>query len=285
MEPARTPHPADPAVGLHADVIGRGNRIVMAHGFTQTGRLWGSLDSMLAADHEVMRVDMPGHGRSSRILADLTQGARLLGTTGGEAVYLGYSMGARFCLHLAVSQPELVRSLVLISGTAAIEDADHRAARRVQDEALADQLDPPHASEETGAEQPVDADQARIDDFLQAWLANPLFGRVPETANGLPERRSNTGPGLASSLRLAGTGTQHSLWTRIGRLSMPVLIVTGDQDVKFTEVGRRMAAAIGGNATHIIIRRCGHSPHLQRPAWVAEAVRSHLRRPDTAAAR
>ncbi len=49
-------------------------------------------------------------------------GAHLLGAAGGTAAtYLGYSMGARFCLHLALARPDLVRRLVLISGTAGIE--------------------------------------------------------------------------------------------------------------------------------------------------------------------
>lgn len=286
MEPARAidpTHPSGPAGpggGLHADVIGSGSRLVMAHGFTQTRRVWGSLDAMLATDHQVMRVDMPGHGRSSRIRADLPEGARLLGATGGEAAYIGYSMGARYCLHLAISQPELVHSLVLISGTPGIDDAGERAARRTQDEALADRLDPFPGSEGTpNGGGSSGSDQARIDIFLQQWLQNPLFGTIPEEANGLAERRSNTGPGLASSLRLAGTGTQYSLWSRIGRLGMPVLIVTGDRDVKFTDLGRRMAAAIGGNATHVVTESCAHSPHLQRPEQVAEVIRTHLHRP------
>ena len=91
----------------------------MAHGFTQTGGVWGSLDRRLATDHEVVRVDMPGHGGSADVHADLPHGAALLGAAGGRATYLGYSMGARFCLHLALDQPGLVESLVLISGTAA----------------------------------------------------------------------------------------------------------------------------------------------------------------------
>jgi 2-succinyl-6-hydroxy-2,4-cyclohexadiene-1-carboxylate synthase len=208
-----------------------------------------------------------------------------LGATGGEADYLGYSMGARFCLHLAILQPELVRSLVLISGTAGIDDAGQRAARRARDEALADRLDPPPGSTEPDSWRRRGSDQDRVDVFLERWLANPMFGAVADTANGLPERRSNTGPGLASSLRMAGTGTQLPLWTRIGRLAMPVLIVTGDQDVPFTDIGRRMAETIGENATHAVIGGCAHSPHLQQPDRVADVIARHLERAAVSAGR
>jgi 2-succinyl-6-hydroxy-2,4-cyclohexadiene-1-carboxylate synthase len=272
MNPTQTSHMV--GVSLHAEVMGNGPRTVMAHGFTQTCRVWGSMDSILATDHELMLVDMPGHGGSAHVLADLTEGAHLLGALGGNAAYLGYSMGARFCLHLALTQPELVSSLVLISGTAGIDDPDDRAARRAQDEGLADQLDPPLPG--GGGADSSGGGQARLDSFLRRWLDNPLLSGAPTETDGFAERRRNTGPGLASSLRLAGTGTQLPLWAQLNRLTMPVLILTGEHDDKFTGLGRRMADAIGENATHVVIAGVGHSPHLQQPALVAEQISAHL---------
>src|SRR3546814_15346533 len=118
---------------LQAERDGAGPPIVLVHGFTQTGRCWGPEAEDLARDHEVIRVDAPGHGRSADVLAGLRTGGRLIADQGGRATYLGYSMGARFCLHVALTNPELVAGLVLIGGTAGIEDPDARAARRAQD--------------------------------------------------------------------------------------------------------------------------------------------------------
>ena len=117
-------------------------RLVLAHGFTQTGRVWGRIGRRPGRRPQLVPVDLPGHGRSSDIHADLVAGALLLGDAGGAADYLGYSMGARFCLHLALARPGLVRRLVLVSGTAGIDDAGERAERRRTDEALAERLDP-----------------------------------------------------------------------------------------------------------------------------------------------
>ena len=238
----------------------------MAHGFTQTGRVWGSMDRDLARDHEVVLVDMPGHASSSAVTADLEDGSLLLGETGGRAAYLGYSMGARYCLHLALARPALVGDLVLISGTAGIDGAGARRARRRADEVLADELDPP------GGRSPA----TPVDVFLRRWLAAPLFAGIDNEAGGLDERLRNTGPGLASSLRLAGTGTQRPLWGQLGRLTMPVLVITGEDDDKFTALGRRLVAGIGPNATHAAVAGTGHAPHLQRPHEVAGLVRRHL---------
>jgi 2-succinyl-6-hydroxy-2,4-cyclohexadiene-1-carboxylate synthase len=262
-----TPPPAAPLVRtLHHRTDGGGARLVLAHGFTQTSRVWGSIDADLARDHEVVAVDMPGHGASSEVASTLVDGALLLGGVGGRAHYLGYSMGARFCLHLALARPDLVDSLVLISGTAGIEDEGERRARRRSDAELADRLDPDRPG---AAIVPVEA-------FLREWMANPIFEGVTAEAGGLEERRANTGRGLASSLRLAGTGSQLPLWKLLGRLEMPVLIVTGGDDEKFSTLGRRMAVAVGSNATLVEIGGTGHAPHLQRPEVVAGSVRRHV---------
>jgi 2-succinyl-6-hydroxy-2,4-cyclohexadiene-1-carboxylate synthase len=240
----------------------------MAHGFTQTGRVWGSMDGNLAQDHQVVRVDLPGHGASAPVAAGLEDGALLLGGVGGRATYLGYSMGARFCLHLALARPHLVSGLVLISGTAGIEDQAERRRRRASDDKLAEELDPIRTP---GPPLAVGA-------FVRRWLENPMFAGISESANGLDERLRNTGPGLASSLRLAGTGTQQPLWDSIGRLTMPVLIISGELDQKFSALGRRMAEIIGPTASRAVVPGAGHAPHLQRPDEVARLVRAHEHR-------
>jgi len=257
---------AAPGARLHAARRGDGPPIVLAHGFTQTHRIWGRLDAELAGGRTVVAVDLPGHGGSGAVRADLVAGAVLLGEVGGPADYLGYSMGARFCLRLAVDRPDLVRRLVLVSGTAGIDDADERAERRRADEALAERLDPVAGGE------PDDT----VAEFVDRWVANPMFGEVPAWANDVEERRTNSAAGLASSLRLAGTGTQEPLWDRLGGLTMPVLVVTGARDGKFTELGRRLTDSVGGPVTHVTIDHADHAPHLQRTADVAEAVSTFL---------
>jgi 2-succinyl-6-hydroxy-2,4-cyclohexadiene-1-carboxylate synthase len=255
-----------PTPVLHTETFGEGSRLVVAHGFTQSCRLWGGLADDLGVDHRLVLLDLPGHGGSSDVRADLVQGATLLGEAGGAADYLGYSMGARFCLHLALERPDLVRRLVLISGTAGIDDPDERAERRRADRALAEGLDPVDGGP------PVDT----VAEFIDRWVANPMFGDVPGAATDVDERKRNTAAGLASSLRLAGTGTQEPLWGRLGELRMPVLSVAGARDAKFTALGRRMVEAIGDNARHVEIGDTDHAPHLQRPHDVAAVVRAFL---------
>lgn len=247
------------AMPLYAERSGAGPRVVLVHGFTQTRRCWGLVADDLVADHEVVLVDAPGHGRSGEVLADLDAGALLVGEAGGAATYLGYSMGARACLHLALARPELVRGLVLLGGTAGIEDDGERRARREQDRRTAARLR-----------------QEGLDAFLDWWLAQPLFAGLPAARAQRAERLENTVEGLASSLELAGTGSQAPCWARLAELSIPVLVLAGADDAKFADLAERMAAAIGPNATVALVGGAGHAAHLERPDRFLAVLRPWL---------
>jgi 2-succinyl-6-hydroxy-2,4-cyclohexadiene-1-carboxylate synthase len=192
--------------------------------------------------------------------ADLPDAARRVGEVGGRATYLGYSMGGRILLHLAVLRPDLVERLVLIGATGGIDDADQRAARRRADEALAAHL------EDVGVEA-----------FLDEWLAQPLFAGLAPEAAARAERATNTVDGLAASLRRAGTGTQEPLWDRLHEIEVPVLVLAGVDDAKFSAVATRLGRSIGPSATVALVPRAGHSAHLECPADTASIVRRWLR--------
>jgi 2-succinyl-6-hydroxy-2,4-cyclohexadiene-1-carboxylate synthase len=250
---------------LHAETAGRGPRIVLVHGFTQSSRCWGPVLADLVADHEVCALDAPGHGRSSAVECDLPGAAARIGDTGGRATYLGYSMGGRFVLRLALDRPELVERLVLVGATAGIDDADERAERRRRDEALADRLL-----------------RDGVERFLDEWLAQPLFASLPDELAFRAERAGSTAEGLASSLRRAGTGAQEPVWDRLGGLGMPVLAVAGAHDHRFAATARRMADAIGPSAELAVVPGAGHAAHLEQPTAFLALLRAWLdRHPST----
>ncbi|MEX2293126.1 MAG: alpha/beta fold hydrolase [Acidimicrobiales bacterium] len=246
-------------MGLHAERDGQGPPIVLVHGFTQTRRCWGAVATDLAADHEVIRIDAPGHGRSAALAGDLQDGARLVGEAGATATYLGYSMGARLCLHVALATPSLVRGLVLIGGTAGIDDRQERATRRAQDGATADRVR-----------------REGVDAFVAGWLRQPLFASLPADAQFHAERLENTAEGLATSIELSGTGSQESLWDRLPELTMPVLLMVGELDLKFTAVAHRMATEIGAHAQVTVVAGAGHAAHLEQPRSVLALLRPWL---------
>jgi 2-succinyl-6-hydroxy-2,4-cyclohexadiene-1-carboxylate synthase len=250
---------AFPAVPLHDERDGSGPRVVLLHGFGQTCRCWGSVAAALAAHHEVVRLDLPGHGDSADITADLAATGRLAAEAGGPAVYVGYSMGARMALHVATEAPAAVRGLVLVGGTPGIEEATARADRREQDHALAALIR-----------------GKGVDWFVDWWLAQPMFAGLSPATRFEHERRRNTAEGLARSLELAGTGSQRPLWSSLPGIDVPVLVMAGENDERYAAIARRTAAAIGPNARVALVPEAGHSAHLEQPARILEAVEPWL---------
>lgn len=243
---------------LAAHITGRGHRLVLVHGFTQTRHSWARLAGSLAADFEVMCIDAPGHGDSGHADADLEAGAALLAHTGGRGSYVGYSMGARLALHVAVHRPDLVERLVLIGCSPGLDDEEARRRRRMADEQLAAHL------EQVGTEA-----------FVDEWLSQPLFaGLTPATAGRL-ERLRNEPAHLAASLRNAGTGTQVPLWDDLSGIACPVLLLIGELDSKFRRLADRMSASLP-DATLVTVRGAGHSVHMERPEATLDVLKAWL---------
>ena len=259
---------------LHVEQWGQGDPVVLIHGFTQSARSWAPVAPVLAQDHRVIAVDAPGHGQSAQVEADLPTGAdlmaelmaglmadltRLPAGVGALPAWVGYSMGGRYALHVALRHPDRVRRLVLVSATGGIDDPEERAARRRADEQLAEKVE-----------------REGVAAFVAWWLQRPLFATLPAEAAAVESRLGGTAAGLAASLRLAGTGTQQPLWSELSRLEMPVLVIAGSEDDAYLAHGRRLAAGIGGNATLAVVGGAGHACHLERPDAFLEIVQPFL---------
>ena len=248
---------------------GSGRRIVLLHGFTQGPRSWDRLVAEVDPSYEIVRVTVPGHGpaggASARARLPFEAAAAAVAdavtaTAGPEpATWFGYSLGGRLALRVALDRPDLVEALVLLGATAGIAEPDARAARVEIDERLASGL------ERRGVER-----------FVDGWLAQDLFARLPRAAAGVEERREGTVAGLAGALRLLGTGAQEPVWDRLGEISVPVLLMAGEHDSKFSALAFRLAAAIGENAGLSFVPGAGHAAHLERPQSVATIVTRFL---------
>lgn len=251
---------------LHRVVDGAGtNRLVLVHGFTQTMRSWDPPAARLAGDFEIVRVDLPGHGGSAGVRLGFAETASAIGDAGGRGTYLGYSLGGRLCLRLAVDRPDLVEALVLVGASPGLADPADRDARRRADDALA-----------------VDIEGMGTDAFLGRWLAQPLFASFTPDAADLEARLANPATAMAAALRSLGTGVQEPLWTRLRELSMPVLAVAGADDGRYAGLAGEMAHAIGDNAEAVTLAGAGHAAHLEQPErFCAELLRFLARHPPT----
>lgn len=242
--------------------VGTGNTelptIALLHGFTQTSSSWIGLASQLANAYYCVAIDAPGHGTSTQTNTDLWQSADQIVATCGPGVYCGYSMGARLALHCALAHPGYVEGLIFVSGTPGISDDTERLERRFADDQMAQHI------RDTGTEK-----------FIDEWLARPMFATLPLDAHDIAARKSNSAGGLATSLELAGVGTQDDLWSRLSELQMPVLIIAGALDTKFADIATRMHSRIV-NSKLQIVPDSGHTVHLEKPHEFLEIVREWL---------
>ena len=239
-------------------------RLLLLHGFTQTAVSWRPIVERLPSGWEVLAPDLPGHGTAGDRRLDLAGSAEHLARSlrGEPAIVVGYSMGGRTALRLALDHPESVAGLVLIGATAGIDDPAERAARRRSDEALADRIE-----------------AEGVEAFLERWLAQPLFAGLTPEADDLAARRSNNPAGLASSLRLAGTGTMDPpWWDEVHHIEVPTLVLWGEDDPKFAQLGRRLVDGIGPNAEASSLVDVGHAVHLEAPDATAALVTGWVRR-------
>ncbi len=245
---------------------GSGPPLVVLHGFTQTGRLWGPFGDLLAEAHTLVAVDLPGHGDSGSVRADLPATADLVAEAAravvgdGPCALLGYSLGARVALHVAVGTDLTLSRAVLIGATAGIEDPAERERRRRSDDVLADELE---ASDD-------------VEGFVDAWLRGPMFERLAlSDAAWRAERLRNSAAGLASSLRLCGAGTQEPLWDILPGLPCPVLTMAGSDDTRFAAHALRITR-LAPQAVTALVPGGGHAVHLAQPEQAGRIVRHWL---------
>jgi 2-succinyl-6-hydroxy-2,4-cyclohexadiene-1-carboxylate synthase len=254
------------------DEFGAGPPLVLLHGFTGSRRSWAGIAEQLAEKLHVVAIDSIGHGASdapavasrygfARALDDLAGIAKARGI--GKAAWLGYSMGGRLALGLAIRHPELVSMLILESASPGIADPADRAARRIADEELA------HRIEARG-----------VNAFVDEWERLPMWSSQARLAPELLReqrqiRQRNSAAGLAGSLRGMGTGAQNPLWDRLAGIAAPTLIVAGELDSKFAAIAREMHAAIPDSELELVAN-AGHAVHLEQPGRFVERVTRFL---------
>lgn len=259
-------------VELSVRTAGEGPATVLLHGFTGSSATWDPHVARFKRHMKTIAVDLVGHGDSDapqdpecyRMEFCVEHLLAVLDQLGLDRVYVvGYSMGSRVALHLAITAPGRIRSLVLEGSSPGIADPTERQARVVADDSLADFI------ERNG-----------IDAFVDRWENLPLFesqrNLAPAARAALRAQRLRNNPiGLANSLRGMGAGRQESLWPRLPSIEMPVLLVAGDLDAKYCSIAREVCRLLP-DAKLVVVENAGHAVHLERRAAFDQLVLEFL---------
>lgn len=253
--------------------------LVLLHGFMQSSRVWDFLGPELADDHHcVLAIDLVGHGASAcpdnascydfnalilQVTRFVDQIACLDPITGNrrKAHLLGYSLGGRVALHVALRHPELVSALVLESSGIGPANEDERIAAKERNEAWARRL------REKG-----------IEDFISYWEGLPLFATQHERKLDdlqRPARLANDAEAMALIAERAGKHCMPLASEAMDALDatwLPVLYVCGEDD----PVGAATGHALAERGYETSCAATGHNVHLEAPMLYLRIVQDFL---------
>ncbi|XP_050372499.1 protein PHYLLO, chloroplastic isoform X2 [Argentina anserina] len=274
----------------HSGIVAVDNVLVFLHGFLGTGEDWIAIMKALSGCGRCISIDLPGHGGTkiqNHALKDVLQAsglsvedvADILGKviariTPRKVTLVGYSMGARIALYMALRLPEKVKGAIIISGSPGLTDEVARKIRRADDDSRARFLV---------------AYGLKL--FLDTWYTGELWNSLREHPHfhQIVADRLHHGDvqSLAKVLSSLSVGRQVPLWEDLKHCRTPLLLIVGEKDKKFKKIAQDMSLVIGsanGKLTGddgvpndlceiVEISDCGHAAHLENPLPVVRALR------------
>jgi len=233
--------------------------LVLLHGFTGAPESFADLLARMPPDRITRALALPGHAGEPpaggfEAAADLLA-ARIAREIEGRVHLVGYSMGARLALAIALRHPERVARLTLIGAHPGLADADERRARLKDDARWAKRI------------------EEDLDRFVGEWEAQALFATQDSVdPAGLAAQRKTRlrqqPAGLARALIEMGLGEMPDYGPALQRLAMPVDLVVGERDEKFRPIAERMHERLPSARLHLV-PGCGHNVVLERPEALA----------------
>ena len=261
--------------GLHYHFRPQPDRptIIFLHGFLGCSDDWDLITGELSDQFGFLTIDLPGHGKNLSTNVDdflienfaeniisLCDHLQL-----ESLILVGYSMGGRVSLYLLTHYPGRFEQAIIESATPGLKTEAERQQRIRHDADLAEQLE-----------------QAELESWLGRWYAQPLFASLSENqallGKTIRSRMNNSKTGLAMSLKMMTSGRQPDLWSKLGEIKIPLLLMAGELDSKYSEIVKK-TADLCPNAQLVIIEEAGHNVHLEQPERYLDELKRFLTKP------
>lgn len=246
--PAGATGAADYATGVRT--------VVLVNGLLTDTSSWRPTIAALSPKYRVLAYDCRGQGKSDKPTPPDGGGypprlhARDLGglldhLAVGRAHFIGLSSGGCVALQLAADRPEWFRSIIVASAYARV-DAALRAKLRSWVSAM----------EAGGA-------PLRFDVATPYVWGETHLDRNYEALK--PFRDTALGISLEPAMNLIRGGMDHDILDRLPEIRVPVLVVTGDEDILTTPKHWRQLLTGLPAAEHATMRNAGHATLLEQP--------------------
>ncbi|XP_071926844.1 protein PHYLLO, chloroplastic-like isoform X2 [Coffea arabica] len=282
-------------VSYSINVLETGKRVgdyvfVFLHGFLGRGEDWIPIMKAFSRSVRCIAIDLPGHARSDvkyqadngsmkrhSLSVDAIAGMLckfITNVTSEKVILVGYSMGARIALHMALKYDDKIDGAVIISGSPGLTDPGARKFRRAKDDFRASSL-VSHG----------------LEHFLGAWYVEEIWNSLrshPHFSEIVTDRLQHDDlHTLAKVLSDSSIGRQQPLWEDLKQCNLPLLLIVGEDDAKFKQIAKRMLHKISHStrmkATPAIVEvpKSGHAAHLENPLHVIYSLRQFLNRVKT----
>ncbi|HWD10611.1 MAG TPA: alpha/beta hydrolase [Solirubrobacteraceae bacterium] len=262
---------------INTIVLGEGPPLVFVHGLSGCWQNWLEQVPVLAREHRVVTLDLPGFGSSPMPLGEISisRYARLLDGLLDQlgidaAAVVGNSMGGFIAAELAIAYPQRVERVVLISAAGISTYADPRTARALPTLRRGERILAASAAWLASRSDTV-ARRARL---RQATLALVVRhpGRLPAPL-AAEQLRAAGKPGFVQALQSI---LDYDFRDRLPEIACPTLIVWGDGDrlINMRDAGVFLDLIPGSRL--VIFEDTGHMAMLERPAPFNALLRGFL---------
>jgi len=241
--------------------------LVLVHGVGSYCEAWDGVIARLSDAFRILSFDLRGHGRSARIkgryeIDDFTGDVLALADHAGFDRFdlAGFSLGGLIAQRLALTHPERLRRLVLLSTVSGRTDEEReRVLARLAALKAGDR-------------------GSHYDASLSRWLTEDFQARNPELVAELRRRNAENDPDCyASAYRVLAETDFGGL---IDQIRQPTLIATGEHDQGSNpRMSRYMHERIRGSRLHIL-PGLRHSLLNEAPDQVAALMRGFLTEAD-----
>lgn len=237
--------------------------LFLLHGFTGSADAWDDVVARLPKDVRVLRATIGGHDGTPAPVGfeeEVDRLAAAIRAEGADGAHVcGYSLGGRLATGLVARHASLFSGATIISANPGLANDADRPARAEQDEGWARLIE-----------------TAGVAAFVDKWEAQPLFATQlalsPEEQERQRARRLRHDPnGLAGAMRALSLARMPSYAADLANVDLPIALVTGASDTKFTEIAARLVLGLK-KGTHFIVPGTGHNVMLERPEVIAEIL-------------
>lgn len=230
--------------------IGEGPPIVLIHGAGQDTTSWRYNIPVLAEHHQVVALDLPGHGKSEVLLPPINSTAEYARYVWSiieelrleKPVLMGHSMGSGICLTVALGHG------IDLGGVVAVDGADKVVG------VFADEIHQAYVSS------PMDLMlEMSMESFRSLCSKSTPEGRIEEIAQDLLR--------IHPPVTAADTQAFNSfdISERSNGIGTPVLLISGEDDFLVTPEMVRETAGRIRNSKVVILEGVGHFPHTEAP--------------------